>query len=134
MQAHSSVTVEPVEGHPAAFWLRWSSYVAESDVRPAFRALTRCLDEANTRVHILVDLRSNPRLPLQTTISETMNGPFLHKNMGTWLVIGRNPRAEIVASVISRAGHVNSIVWFKTEQEALRHLETLEAQKIPAWD
>ena len=133
MEHQPTVVVEPVEGHPGAFWLRWSSYVAESDVRPAFQKLTRLLDDAHAPIHVLVDLRSNPRLPLQTTISETMSGPFMHRNMGRLLVIGSNSRAEIVGAVITKVGRLNSISWFQTEEEALSCLATLEGEKVPAW-
>ena len=133
MEDHLTVMVEPVTGYPGAYWLRWSSYVAETDIRPAFHQLTHLLDEAHDPIHVLVDLRRNPRLPLQTTISETMNGPFMHRNMGMWLVVGKNPRAEIVATVITKVGRINSILWFATEQEALRKLAELEREKIPVW-
>ena len=116
-----------------AFWLRWASYVAETDVRPAFRNLTRLLDVAHGPVHVIVDLRNDPRLPLQTTISETMSGPFMHRNMGRWLVIGSNNRAAIIAAVITKVGRIDSIFWFETEEEALAHLATLEGEQVPAW-
>ena len=90
MEHSSSVLVEPVDGHPGAYWLRWDQWVAEIDIRPAFHALTRALDEARAPVNVIVDLRANPHLPLQTTISETISGPFLHRNMGRWLVVGSN--------------------------------------------
>ena len=133
MENHETVIVEPVKDHPDALWLRWAPYVAEADIRPAFHELTRRLDEAHSPVQVLVDLRQNPRLPLQTTIFETMNGPFLHPNMGLWLVVGTNPRAEIIATVITRVGRMDSILWYKTEAEALRKLEALEASRIKAW-
>lgn len=124
-----TVWIEAVEGYANARWLRWASTIDEADVRAAFHDLTQVLNAASGPVHVLVDLRSDPRLPLQTTILETMNGPFMHRNMGRWLVIGSNHRAEIVASVITKVGRRASIAWFKTDGEALAHLGELEVDR-----
>jgi hypothetical protein len=133
MDHQPSVTVERVEGYPHAVRLKWERYVVETDIRPAFHQLTRFLDEASQPINVLVDLRSDPHLPLQTTISETLSGPFLHKKMGLWLVVGFNQRAEVVANVISAVGPRDTIRWYKTEAEALEHLSQLEERYAPAW-
>jgi hypothetical protein len=132
MEHRPTVFIESVDNHPTAVWLRWERWVVEADVRPAFHEMTHRLDTARQPVHVLVDLRADPRLPLQTTISETLSGPFMHPNMGEWLVIGTNARAHFVADMITRVGRQNSIRWFQTDTEAFEHLSGREASQIQA--
>jgi hypothetical protein len=134
MEHRHTVTIEPIKDHPNALRLNWERWVVEADVRPTFHELTHYLDEAFAPVNVLVDLTSDPRLPLQTTISETISGPFMHPNMGMWLVVGTNQRAQIVANVITLVGLRDSIRWFESEAEALAFLDQLEGRLVPAWE
>src|SRR5581483_12105606 len=65
----------------------WSRKVDSADVAFTFRAVTEILDKSTEAVHIIVDIRQDPKFPLQTTISETLSGPFRHAKMGQWLVL-----------------------------------------------
>lgn len=121
----ATVRVEPVEGYENAYWLIWDAEVSVEDVAPAFRQLTAALDAASSAVHVMVDLRSDPHLPLAATTQETLAGPFRHPRMGEWLVIGTNWRAEVVANVISKVGLRMNIRWYATEEDALNHLKEL---------
>ena len=123
---NETVRVFPVADHPEALWLQWDADVNADHVAPAFRRLTAALDEATIPVNVLVDLRQNPALPLTITIQETMTGPFLHRMMGQWLVIGTNWRAQVVANVITKTGIRKNIHWFETEEEALTFLTEVE--------
>lgn len=134
MDHKSTVTIEPIDAYPNAVRLRWERWVVEADVRPAFHELTRRLDIARQPLNVIVDLSADPRLPLQTTISETISGPFAHPNMGVWLVVGTNQRAHFIADMITRVGRQDSIRWFQTEAEAIEFLSGLEAGQIQAWD
>src|SRR5688572_30105678 len=99
METNATVRVEPVEGYINAYWLRWDREVKEADIAPAFHKLTAALVAADGPVYVIVDLRQDPNMPVATTMQETMAGPFRHENMGEWLVIGKNWRAEMIASV-----------------------------------
>lgn len=131
MDLNATVRVEPVEGYTNAYWLRWNKQVIEADIAPAFHKLTAALDAANSPVYVIVDLRQDPNMPVAATMQETMAGPFRHENMGHWLVIGQNWRAEMIANVITKVGLRTNITWVKTEDEAFAHLEKL-ATKPPA--
>jgi hypothetical protein len=120
-----SLRVEPVEGIANACWLIWDKQIAVGDVAPAFKKLTAILDKAETPVHVLVDLRSDPAIPLSITTTEVLAGPFRHKMMGEWLVIGKNWRAEVVANVITTVGLRMNISWFETADEAMTRLREL---------
>jgi hypothetical protein len=130
MEQKRTVRVERVEGHPKALCLRWEQRIVESDIHPAFHEMTKFLDEAGQPVHVIVDLRADPNLPLSTTIFETLRGPFSHHNMGQWLVIAENARAKVIANIISKVGIRDSIHWFNTEDEALEHLTQIEAKPL----
>jgi len=125
-----TVRVIPVGGHPGTLWLQWEAEVNPDHVPLAFEKLNAALDAAISPLNVLVDLRNDPVLPLTITIHETITGPFRHRNMGKWLVIGKNWRAQVIASVISKTGLRENILWFDTEQEALIRLDELEAQSV----
>jgi hypothetical protein len=120
-----SLRVEPVEGIANACWMIWDKQIAVADVAPAFKKLTAILDKAETPVHVLVDLRSDPAIPLSLTTTEALAGPFRHRMMGEWLVIGKNWRAEVVADVVSKVGLRMNISWFETADDALARLREL---------
>jgi hypothetical protein len=120
-----TLRVEPVEGIANACWLIWNKQIAVEDVAPAFQRLTAILDNATMPVHVLVDLRSDPAIPLSATTTEVLGGPFRHKMMGEWLVIGKNWRAEMVANVITSVGLRMNITWFETTDEAMARLREI---------
>lgn len=125
MESLPSVRVSPVEGYHNAYWLQWDSVVKEMDIAPAFQKLTKLLDDASGLVYVIVDLRANPNMPVAATMQETMAGPFRHENMGEWIVIGQNWRAEMIANVITKVGLRTNITWVKTEEEAFAKLDDL---------
>jgi len=123
----NTVRVMAVPGHPCAIWLQWDAKINPDHIPPAFDQLNTGLDSAEHPVHVLVDLRQNPTLPLAITMHEALSGPFTHPRMGIWLVIGSNQRAQIVANVITKAGFRKNIQWFETEEDAFARLEELES-------
>jgi hypothetical protein len=116
---------QPGGGKQDFCWLIWDKQVAVEDVAPAFQKLTAILDKAEMPVHVLVDLRSDPAIPLSATTTEVLGGPFRHKMMGEWLVIGKNWRAEMIANVITKVGLRMNISWFETADEALARLREI---------
>lgn len=137
MNHEPTVTVTAVPNHHALV-LRWAAWINEFDVPAAFHEMTAALDRASLPLHVIVDLTQNPNLPLATTISETVSGPFMHPMMGQWLVVGSNRRAEIVARTVTAIGLRTNINWFDDMAEAMAFLETLEAreaaQRIPSFE
>lgn len=122
MENQPTVRIEPIEGYPGARRLFWETHVQEVDVKPAFEALTAILEKAEAPVHVLVDLTRDPNIPLGITTMETLTGPFRHKKMGEWLVIGTNWRARMIADVITKVGLRQNIHWFDSEADALAYL------------
>jgi hypothetical protein len=74
MENAQTVRVFPVSAHPGAWWLQWEAEVNPDHVPSAFAKLTAALDAAASPVHVLVDLRKDPVLPLTITIHGNYSG------------------------------------------------------------
>ena len=105
--------------------MTWGEYPQESDISTAFDFINDHLKNTDHPIYIVVDLSSDPQIPLSTTIREVMSGPFRHRNLKKWLVIGINRRAQVVARVMDTISRESTILWFDTETEALTRLNEL---------
>lgn len=119
----TSVTATPIEGYPA-WLLTWEHTIIPDDIAPAFRSLTRALDESTKPLWIIVDLRANPTLPILETFSSAFRGPFMHKNMGEWLVVGSNSVARTIGRTLSKVTNRSNILWMNSMEEAFNHMKT----------
>lgn len=120
--AISSVIVLPVEERNILKMV-WNRQVTSDDVSTAFHEITALLDKSSQQIDIIVDIRQNPNFPLQTTISETLRGPFNHPKMGKWLVIGSSLMAKVIANVLINMGQRDNILWFDDEDALNTFLE-----------
>ncbi len=128
MDPFATVYIEPLNGYPNTYRLAWEPSVREADVHPAFAALTDILNHAAGPVHIVLDLTCDPNIPLSLTTQEAFSGPFRHPNLGSWLVVGANWRARMIADVISQVGPGDNIRWFGGDAEAVDYLNSLQAR------
>jgi len=127
MESEITVSVEVINDH-GDLKMVWEAYPKDKHVSSAFDYINTSLNETHHPIYILVDLQSDPQIPLTTTIREVMSGPFRHKNLKKWLVVGRNRRAQVVARVMDTISKDSTILWFDTENEALDKLNELIAQ------
>lgn len=118
-----SITVEPVEGY-SALKMTWPVHPTEEHVRVAFEQIVAYLNAAQQTVHVIVDLRSDPNIPVTYTFHHVVQGPFNHDRMGNWLVIGKNPRAELVSRLMNVIRRRDNILWFDTEDQAMDKLRS----------
>lgn len=125
---NKTVSATPVEGFPA-WLLAWEQRVEKEDVGPAFRQLTRALDDSNDPLWIIVDLRKNPSLPLHETISSTLWGPSRHDKLRGWLVIGSNSTAQLIGRTLSKITGRFNIEWFETIDQVYDHMQKIIAQE-----
>lgn len=124
-----TITVEPIAGCNI-LKMTWGAEIDEHDIAVAFRAVASELRKAQQPIHVIVDISSNPRFPMQTVISETLGGLFNQPQMGTWVVVGVSRAAHIVTNVLNRLGHRDKVFRFATEEEALSHLAARQPQRF----
>lgn len=103
---------------PTIVLLNWQHDVDKNDVVQAFDDLRAFLKEASQPVHVIVDIRSDPGFPLQTTIANAMNDVYGHENLAEWLVVGENQFAKLIASVLERFRRRGNIQWLDSIEEA----------------
>jgi hypothetical protein len=125
-----TVRVEPIPDYRESYKLIWEGRVQAEDVPPAFAILNKALAEASAPIYVLVDLTSNPTLPLSVTIEETLRGPFNHPMLAEWLVYGTNWRAQTIANVITKVGLRSNIRWSSSEAEALEYLGSVRPKTV----
>lgn len=118
-----SVYVMPIIGKAPHLRFVWAADPNVYDIENAFAYIDQVLDRADTPVHIIVDVRSQPKLPLGKTMSNAIKAQRTDM-MGKWLVIGADWRAEFIGKTISSVGK-NNIEWFDSEEEAMQRLNDL---------
>lgn len=116
----TTVSVEALEGYPALKMI-WQHDVVETDVAPAFAKISAALDATKHPLYVVVDLLSNPRFPIMTTVQEAL-APYRDPMLKEWLIIGSNWMAKAIESTLARITRHKNVRWFKTEAEALAYL------------
>ena len=116
----TTVSVEAIEGYPA-LKMMWQHDVVEADVAPAFAKISAALDATKRPLYVVVDLRSNPRFPILTTVQEALT-PYRDPMLKEWLIVGSNWMAKAIESTLADITRHKNVRWFKTESEALAHL------------
>ncbi len=122
----TTVTVTPVEGHPALL-MQWTSAPEKRDVRDAFKTMTEMLDASAVSLRVIVDVSSNPRFPLSETISGAFWGPFRNPKLAEWLVIGASMTSHTIGRTLTSLSRRDNICWFETMDEAMRYLVAAES-------
>jgi hypothetical protein len=119
-----TVTATQIQGYPA-WLLHWEHSVNKDDVARAFRIITQALDASTEPLWIVVDLRSNPVFPLRETISSAFWGPFRHKNMREWLVVGSNSTAHLIGNTLANITGRANIRWFHEIADVFAHMDAV---------
>lgn len=117
-----TVTATPIDNYPA-WLLAWEHTVNKTDVAPAFRALVQALEASAQPLWIVVDLHNDPVFPLHETITSALWGPFRHKQLREWLVVGSNNTAHLIGRTLSGITGRKNILWFKTIQEVYEYMD-----------
>lgn len=120
-----TVTVEPLAEKPEHLLMTWQSHVEIDDMREAFRAITKALDESGKPRYVVVDIRANPRFPVTQTVTEAME-PYSHPNMAGWLIVGQNFLARSIERVLSAITRKHNVHWFTTLEDAIAYIKTYE--------
>ncbi len=116
-----SVWLQPVDGYEA--WLLvWTRNVLKEDVAPVFAELTQMLDTSPKPLWVIVDLRADPVFPFIETVTAALRGPFRHRNLREWLVVGANVQALIIGRTLSSLSSRTNIRWFTTISQAYAHM------------
>ncbi|PJF22977.1 MAG: hypothetical protein CUN56_03280 [Phototrophicales bacterium] len=115
-----TVTLTPTS-LPYVYRMNWDANPDENDVRLAFIQIEERLNNSQKPVDIIVDITSNPRFPMRTTINGAAR-VNQHSMMGDWVVIGGNRAAQLIARSMNLFGK-NNIYWYQTETEAFNHFE-----------
>lgn len=116
-----TVRVEAVEGRSAVV-MSWEHTVHKGDTAAAFQYLMQFLEEAAGPLYVIVDLRKNPTFLLDETFSAALSGPFKHKMLKEWLVVGAGPTARGIGRGLSVVSNRHNIRWYHTMEEALTYL------------
>lgn len=123
LSPRASVYVEVLPNYAPHLHFVWSSSPQPADVVAAFDDIVDHLNNQMTRVHIVVDVRSDPRFPLGTTLTGAIRAQQ-HLLMGRWLVIGANWMSEFIGRTITSVGKQN-VEWFEDEEGAYIRLQML---------
>jgi hypothetical protein len=116
-----TVQVEVLEGSNTLV-ITWEHTVAQGDTAAAFRRVTDLLDQADSPLVIIVDLRNNPSLPINETFREALSGPFKHRMLEEWLVVGAGPAARGIGRGLSVITNRHNIRWYDSMDAALAYL------------
>ena len=117
MEQQPTVSIKPFE-ELCAVKMIWQHDVKASDVRTAFKDISRqqpCPDEP---YYVLVDIRSDPQFPLAETIVSALAGPFRDPQLVEWVIIGSNQTAKLIEHMLTRIAKRANVVWFDTPDEA----------------
>lgn len=121
-----TVNVKVMEGQNALL-MTWQRDVDKDDVRSAYHEMMEHLNMTSKPMYIIVDIQSNPRFPLAETISGAFWGPFRHKMLAEWLVVGSSSLARNIGRTLTGITLRDNIRWFGTMEEAVAYLESISA-------
>ena len=124
-----TVLVSPIEGKTPHLYFTWMANPTADDIRSAFAMLYETIAGSSATIHVIVDVSSHPKLPLGETVTKALRVQN-HDNMGKWLVVGADWRAEFVGSLMNNISKKN-IEWFNTYTDAMQRLNQLIEEQIP---
>ncbi|MCA9905871.1 MAG: hypothetical protein KC547_18575 [Anaerolineae bacterium] len=120
MEIETGIRVEWLN-EPQCIRMIWGHNVNERDVKSAFAQIQALLDEVSEPRCVLVDLSSEPNMPLGATVQNALWGPYRHPRLRTWLIIESRPNrvAHVAEKFLSGATGRQNVLWFTSEAEAL---------------
>jgi hypothetical protein len=123
-----TVSVQPVKDYPALI-MTWQKFAHPKDIRQAYRTISEALDVATSPIYVIVDLRDNMQMPLKETVTGAVFGPYNHRNLAAWFVIGTHQIARAVAGSLSQITRQHRVEWFDTEEQVYELMQELIAAK-----
>jgi hypothetical protein len=126
MEENSTVAVKMLDDN-LAILMHWQQDIQPKDVYAAYRRITELLDNAPSPQYVVVDLTENPRFPLHETIKGALFGPYTHRNLVQWLVVGKHAVGQTIARVLASTTGKQLVKWFDTMDEALAYLQQAKA-------
>lgn len=123
MDAPATVRVERIDHFPAMLMM-WETHVREADVLDAFQTITDILEQSDTPMYCVVDLRRNPIFPLRATLHGALFGPYRNPKLKEWLVLGSNPLARTIEKTLSSVTGRKNVSWFMSYEAVLDYLQT----------
>jgi hypothetical protein len=125
----ATVSVEPVKDYPALV-MKWQAYAKPDDIKRAYRIISEALDVAPSPIYIIVDLRENKQMPLKETVSGALFGPYSHRNLAAWFVVGGHQIARVVANSLAQVTRQHRVDWFDTEEDAYNRLKEVSQARL----
>jgi hypothetical protein len=121
----ATVRAYRIEGY-AAWMLEWEQVINKDEIAPVFRKIVRALDASDEPLYVVVDLTKDPEFPMSQTINAALWGPFRHKRLQAWLVVGSNRTAQVIGRTLNNLTRRDNIVWYETVEEAFAYLDALK--------
>ncbi|HLA45082.1 MAG TPA: hypothetical protein VJZ27_16675 [Aggregatilineales bacterium] len=126
-EENSGIQVEPIDGYNA-LKLICKHNIDDHDLHGASQQILAALDRTTAPLHLVVDLTSQPELPVGATTYEILTGPIKNPLLGKFLVFGSSPSAHLVADFVEFRGTVEAL-WFDTEAEAMAYLDQIGGKR-----
>lgn len=125
--ANLTVSVEAIKDYPALL-MKWGETADPTDIKKAYEVISDALSVAQSPLFVIVDLSENRYMPLRETVSGALFGPYNHRNLDAWLVIGGHQIARMVASSLSQVTRQHKVEWFANMEAAMARLHEMVAK------
>lgn len=112
---------EPIEGYNALY-LNWHNRAKNNDVVTILNELNDILEKTTSPLHLIIDLRGKPNIPIHTTVAKVLQGPAFHPMMGYWLLVAPSTTIRIVVNAINAIDSKVTHSWHDTLEEAYEYL------------
>lgn len=106
-----------------AVMMIWEHEIHKGDTTAAFQHLMQYLAEAEQPLSVIVDLRQNPAFLIEETFAGALNGPFRHKMLKEWLVVGAGAVARGIGLGLSMIANRHNIRWYDTMEDVMAYLQ-----------
>jgi hypothetical protein len=100
----------------------WTSPLKSHELSLCFATLAKQIAESENVVHLLFDIRGAGAIPTQAPMLFIRSGIASQPNLGSIVVIGTSPVAQILAQIAVKMTGKN-ILFFATEAEVMAYLQ-----------
>ena len=119
--ADTTVWVKVMDNLPV-IKMTWGSHINISDVDTAFNQITEILEQSTQDTYVLIDLRMNPKFPLNPTLLGALLGSHQDPNLKGWLIVGANLPTRFIAHTLARLTDNVGVGTFNSEDEAVQYI------------
>ena len=117
-------------GDTNAIVMRCGHHITIDDVNHAFKEVDTLLYQATEPLYVVLDLRTDPRIPLVATLQAASFGPYRNPRLKEWLIIGSSPVAHTIVRILGATTGRHNVRWFVTEDEVKAYLDVKAACTI----